>query len=164
MKLDIKKSLLFAFTLVLIALCSSGCSNDIDGDWDVMKWKKEVPKKVKVNGASCYHIPIQGRTCQFNCKNYSSFWISHVRILGTPAWKDWNVGDYIYPEKINDFMIENQNISADGFKVSIQGNTMNVIFDENNSFTKYIEVVVSAGDIFDTFRFVQDSPLYTENN
>lgn len=72
-----RKSIFYAFAVVLIALCISGCSNEsIDGDWDPMEWQKVVTEKVKVNGVSCYHIPARGGICQFKCKNYGSFWIS----------------------------------------------------------------------------------------
>ena len=99
--------------------------------------------------------------CQFKCKNYGSFWINHVRVLGSPAWNEASVGDYIYPNMGDGVEKSYQNISADGLKVVIEGNTMNVKFDENQSFApKYVEVNVTAGDIFDTFRFVQDSPLF----
>lgn len=156
-----RKSIFYAFAVVLIALCISGCSNEsIDGDWDPMEWQKVVTEKVKVNGVSCYHIPARGGICQFKCKNYGSFWISHVRILASPSWNE--KGDYISPETVDGSEKAYRNISVEGLTVSIEGNTMNVKFDENQSFAKYVEVVVTAGDIFDTFRFVQDSPLYTE--
>lgn len=141
-----------------MALCNTSCSKEgLDGDWDSMEWQKVVTEKLKVNGVSCYHIPIQGGIYQFKCKNYKSFWINHVRTIGSPSWTEVNAGEYIYPEMGN-----HQNISADGLNVSIEGNTMNVTFDENQSFAKFVEVCITAGDIFETFRFVQDSPLYTE--
>lgn len=163
MKKIFGKTILYTFAIVFIALCNSSCSNEpLDGDWDSMEWQKAVTEKVIVNGVNCYHIPIQGGTCQFKCKNYNGFWINHARILGAPSWVDAEAGDYIFPAMTDGTPRDNQHVSADGLKVSIEGNTMNVTFDENQSFAKYVEVVVTAGDIFDTFRFVQDSPLYTE--
>lgn len=155
---QIKNTFIFSLALLLFALCNSSCDS-LDGDWDTMEWQKVVTEKVKANGESCYLIPIQGGTYQFKCKNYESFWISHARILGSPLWNE--KGNYIYPETGDGIGNTYQNLSAEGIRVSIEGNTVNVIFDENQSFAKFVEVTVTAGDIFDTFRFVQDSPLYT---
>ena len=150
----IRKSILFSFAFVLIALCNSSCSNGLlDGDWPSMEWQKAATEKVKVNGATWYHIPKQGGTCQFKCKNYKGFWISHVRLATTPG--DGNA-EYLYPEMKEGSVTDYQNLSADGLKVSIEGNTLNVTFDENQGPAKYVEVCVTGGDIFDSFLFVQD--------
>lgn len=158
MKMIFRNSILYSFAIALMALCNTSCSNEsLDGDWDPMEWQKVTTEKVKVNGVNCYHIPIQGGTYQFKCKNYNGFWINHVRILGTPSWTEANAGDYIFPEMTDGKLSDNQNISAEGLKVSIEGSTMNVTFDENQGvLKKYVEVSVTAGDIFDTFRFVQE--------
>lgn len=153
---QIKNTFIFSFALLLFALCNSSCDS-LDGDWDTMEWQKVVTEKVKANGESCYLIPIHGGTYQFKCKNYESFWLSHIRILGSPSWNE--KGDYIHPETAGG---DHHNLTYDGVKVSIEGNTMNVTFNENNRPAKYVEVTVTAGDIFETFRFVQASDLYTK--
>lgn len=67
------KTKLLLFVLMVLPFFVTACSKD-DGDWEPMKWRSEVKKA----SDGYIHVPPEGGTFVFYCKNYSSFWINQV--------------------------------------------------------------------------------------
>ena len=132
-----------AFTM-LAALSLASCSNDdhdgIDGIWDSMVWEADVPVQ-KTDGV--YAVPANGTEFTFSCQNYSSPWIENTV----------SNGEYYYPPReANDY----HTILADWFKAEISGNKLKVVFEANETAEERpLQLTVTAGDIFYTFKFMQ---------
>ena len=125
---------------ILLALFTLAACDKKDGDWDPMEWKAEVAVQ-KTNGT--YDVPATGAELTFSCKNYSSPWIEY-------AVSDQKT---YYPE------LETNNrhkLSDDWFKAEINGNKLTVVFEANETAEERIlQLIVTAGDIFYTFKFRQ---------
>ena len=125
---------------VLAAVTVSSCSDDKDGDWDHMVWKAEVPVQT-TDGV--YIVPAEGFDFTFSCRNYSSPWIDNAVSAGE---------HYYPPREANDY----HSITADWFKAEINGNKLKVTFEDNETKEERpLDLTVTAGDIFHTFRFRQ---------
>ena len=130
-----------AFAMIVTALSLASCSSDDpDGKWDSMVWKAEVPVQM-TNGV--YTVPANGTEFAFSCQNYSSPWIEHAE----------SDGEYYFPPReANDY----HTISADWFKAEIKGNQLKVVFEANETAQERpLQLTVTAGDIFYTFKFMQ---------
>ena len=88
-----------------------------------------------------------GTEFTFSCQNYSSPWIDNAV----------SNGEYYYPPReANDY----HTISADWFKVEISGNKLTVVFEANNTAAERpLQLTVTAGDIFYTFKFKQPASV-----
>mgnify|MGYP002627554199 CR=1 FL=1 len=128
--------MLTAFSLVSCSLAS----NELDGDWDPMEWKAEVPVQT-TDGV--YNVSATGAEFTFSCRNYSRPWMSTAM----------SNGEYYYPPiESNDYYT----ISTDWFKAEISGNTLKVVFEANEtSEERPLQLTVTAGDIFYRFKFKQ---------
>ena len=125
---------------VLAAVTVSSCSDDKDGDWDSMVWKAEVPVQT-TDGV--YIVPAEGFDFTFSCRNYSSPWMENAVSAGE---------HYYPPREANDY----HSITADWFKAEINGNKLKVTFEDNETKEERpLDLTVTAGDIFHTFRFRQ---------
>ena len=64
-----------------------------------------------------------------------------------------SAGEYHYPPReANDY----HTITADWFKAEIKGNQLKVTFEDNETAKERpLELTVTAGDIFHTFKFIQ---------
>lgn len=138
----------FATTLLATTLLSSialsSCSKD-DGDWDPMKWRTEV-KTVKDEGTRFVQVPAEGGTYVYKCKNYDGFWLAEVN-------EEENGNTKVY---WSEHFTDNHNFSSAATNVNITGNTLTVTIKPNDTKkTRYVEVTVTAGDIFDTFKYKQ---------
>jgi hypothetical protein len=121
-------------------LSITSCNGD-DGDWDDMKWKIETPSVRKTNGI--IEVSENGGTYIFVCRNYSSFWFSNVSEDGIEVLPPYMDADYPI-------------VFSENFRAEIHGNRMTVIFNANKtSQTRQFTIGVTAGDIFDTFKFKQ---------
>lgn len=127
-------------TLVMLAAFSLVSCDEKDGDWDSMVWKAEVPMQF-TDGV--YNVPATGTEVSFTCHNYSSPWLENAVANG----------EYYYPPReANDY----HTISADWFKAEIDGNKLKVVFDANDTEKERpLQLTVTAGDIFYTFKFKQ---------
>lgn len=144
--IKLKHSILALTSLLVLAACS-----EKDGDWDPMKWEKTSYATTKIEGKKFIEIPQQGGTYYFSCKNYDSFRLSVVNITTS------GYGFTIEKHLVNDGFGNDWNpyhMSSDGCTVDIEGNTMTISFDYADAKRTY-EVGITAGDIFDTFRFIQ---------
>ena len=124
---------------ILIGLTS--CSfEEPEGKWDKMKWKN-IDNLSKVN--NIYVIPEEGGTFTFECKNYTP-WLADVIVNGE-----------------HQDLLTHENRKAyknDWFEVKITDKNVVFTFDEIEEpmTARGVEVVATAGDIFDTFHFQQE--------
>ena len=110
-----------------------------------MAWKAEVPVVITSDGI--YDVSVDGGKITFVCQNYSSPWIECATS---------GESRYYPPRETNDY----HTITADWFKAEIVGNKLSVTFDSNKDYNvRSLELSVTAGDIFYTFKFKQTPPL-----
>ena len=141
------KRFIFTFLTILTAVFASihlsSCSDsDPDGKWDPMLWVNESTYPEE-NGK--YLVNAEGNTYTFECKNYSKPWIEGANVDGDNCFPNREENDY-------------HNLATDGFKASVNGNQLVVTFEPNRSgAARHIVLTVTAGDIFYTFKFTQQS-------
>ena len=129
--------------LLIVALLGlSSCGDEPDGKWDKMKWN-DLSNLKQVEGK--YIVPASGGTYTFECKNYMAPWINTVMEDG--------VADYSLYEISNDF----HKYTGNWFEVRCINADLVVTIAplEADNPTRSLTVVVTAGDIFDTFVFQQ---------
>ena len=128
--------------LVVALLAFSSCGDEPDGKWAKMKWKN-VDNLAKVDNV--YVIPEGGGTFTFECTNYKAPWISTIMENG--------VDEYSLVEINNDF----RKFTGNWFEVECINADLVVTIDplEADCYDRSLTVVVTAGDIFDTFVFQQ---------
>ena len=124
---------------VILSVFPVGCGGDEpDGKWAKMKWN--VPSGLsQVDGI--YMVPSSGGTYKFTCKNYKP-WIGHVI--------EYNV---LMPP-IEDFHF----CEGEWFSVTCDNNDVIFTFQplgNDDEESRELEVVLTAGDIFDYFTFRQ---------
>ena len=126
--------------MLLAALSFASSCDDLDGKWDPMVWKAEVPVQTT---DGIYNVSEAGGEFTFSCRNYSSPWINNAS----------SNGEYYYPPREKN---DNHTITADWFKAEISGNKLKVVFKDNDTKEERpLQLIVTAGDIFHTFRFKQ---------
>lgn len=129
---------ILVMTVALLFLNS--CGDDPVGKWASMVWKAEVPVQT-TDGV--YNVSANGTEFIFSCQNYSSPWIEDAE----------SDGEYYYPPREAD---DYHTISADWFKAEISGNKLKVVFETNEAEQERpLQLTVTAGDIFYTFKFKQ---------
>ena len=129
-----------AFQVLVAVFISSCSSDDPDGKWDPMVWFAEDPVQT-TDGV--YIVPAGGFEFTFSCRNYSSPWMENAVAAG-----EW----YYPPREANDY----HSIAADWFKAEVSGNKLKVTFEANETEEERpLELTVTAGDIFHTFKFRQ---------
>ena len=133
-----------AFAMLAAFSLASCSSDDPDGKWDSMVWEAAMPVQV-TDGV--YTVPANGTEFTFSCQNYQAPWIESAQ----------SDGKYYYPPReANDY----HTISADWFKVEISGNKLTVVFEANNTAAERpLQLTVTAGDIFYTFKFKQPASV-----
>jgi hypothetical protein len=136
------KKIFLLITLSLIMLGMSSCNNDDRFDWSPMKWRTEtdIATSSAVNTIS---VPKEGGTFTFTCKNYSRIWLTEITEKTATGYDK-----YTTAKDIN-------NVSISWMTASINGNTVTVEIKPNDKEERSADVGVTAGDIFDTFRFNQ---------
>lgn len=133
------------------AFVLTACNNDKDGDWDPMNWEKNSYSTTKVDGKKYIQVPQQGGTYTFSCKNYEGFWLSSVDIItsGYGFTMEKHLADGSFGANWN-----HHHMQSDGCSIDIEENSMTVHFDYSDAHRVYT-INVTAGDIFDSFRFIQ---------
>lgn len=140
-----KKLLLCAFSAMIlttsaVSIVACDDSKEDIGSWEKMKWEAVSGQKVQ-NGT--YQISADGETITFTCKNYESPWISDA-ISGKECY---------YPNLEID---EYKKIESDWFLATMSGNQLRITFEPNNTGKERpLELCVTGGDIFYTFKFKQ---------
>ena len=130
---------IFVMCAALLSLTS--CDKE-DGDWDPMVWKADVPVVKTADGI--YDVSADGATFTFSCRNYSKPWFSEAEVDG----------ETILPPYMDE--IDYGLIYDDNFRAEIHGNKLTVDFKANDSAQpRNTTIIVTAGDIFYSFRFKQ---------
>lgn len=138
---------------MIVAMTLTACIEP-DGKWDPMKWSHPKYETTKVDGTSYYMVPVEGGRYGFRCMNYVP-WLSapQFEVDGEQihAWQDTEMEDDYWHHYHNEWC------RVDAVKDSVI-----VTFSANSGRARKAFVEVTAGDIFDRFRFIQRSALYTE--
>ena len=129
---------------VMCGLMFVACSSmERDGDWDAMKWSALDGQRAE---KGVYIVDAEAHTLHFACKNYRGPWISEALEDGAMYYPLADSGDY-------------RIIQGTHFSASIVGNELSVAFPENTTADAHsVTLTVTAGDIFYTFRFLQEAP------
>lgn len=126
-----------------------------DGLWEPMEWSHPRYETVKMDGEKYYLVPVEGGSFGFRCKNYRGPWLgTHkfiVRGETTYSYQDEDRAEDSFSHYENDWC-----------RVTAEGDSIKVWFDANKSTVRRAIIGVTAGDIFDEFKFLQGSELYTE--
>ena len=122
--------------LVVMAVAASCSIDEPDGLWEKMKWN-DLSGLTKEDGV--YIVPATGGIYTFECKNYQP-WIDHC---------DSGSDDVV----VSSFT----HVYNEWFDVSVDGKNVIVTFQplKDLTETRQLTVSVTAGDIFDYFRFQQ---------
>lgn len=134
-----RKVTFYSISVLLICILGTiSCRHQ--GEWNKMVWK--VDNGQKANNQT-YSLSAEGDIITFTCTNYSSPWICDAL----------SESEHYYPDIENNDIF---NLSADWFKAQIIGNVLRVSFEPNTTEQeRTLELTVSAGDIFYTFKFKQ---------
>ena len=131
------KTLVLIFILIFI----SSCDDDVDGNWEPMKWKYENVgegiKIIKPNGKDKDRVKYsteievsQSGSVDIVCENYNSFWFEEYPNMT-------NEGDY------------QSRFNTDFCEMKIEGNTLHCeFFNINQQTSEEFRIVLTAGDIF----------------
>ena len=131
--------IILVMTVAVISLASCDIA-DPDGKWTPMDWEAEVPVQITDN---VYNVSAAGTELTFSCQNYAYPWVAEVKLNGKY---------YFPPLELNDY----RTITVDWFKAEISGNKLKVVFEANQTAEERpIQLTVTAGDCFYTFKFKQ---------
>lgn len=112
--------------------------NDDDEKWYSMKWETDV----MMENGHVISVPVEGGVYKFTCINYM-FWFSGFRENDT--YRDADAAKHIYGEWV---------------KADIDGYVMTVTISPNDGGQQRSSIVgTTAGNIFDSFSFVQAGQL-----
>lgn len=141
-----KRIVIFSMFLLGMLCGLTGCEDDIDGDWDVMKWScQEMPMN-----KGQFAIPAAGQTLHIHCSNYNG-----VRFSDSKT--------FYYIDERNSAFTAGSNVSyqcvSNGWVKAVSDATkgdITVTIQPNTTGAERSDVLtVTAGDIFDTFHFTQ---------
>ena len=140
-----KKLVLCVFSAMIlgvtaVSFVSCDDSKEDIGFWEEMKWDA-TSGQIAQNGT--YQISADGETITFNCNNYKSPWINNA-LSGI---------EYYYPNyEANEY----NKLESDWFLATMSGNQLRITFEPNNTGEdRPLELCVTGGDIFHTFKFIQ---------
>lgn len=131
--------IILVMTVAILSLVSCDREDPV-GKWDPMDWEAEGPVQITDN---VYNVSAAGTELTFSCQNYAYPWIEDVTFNGKY---------YIPPRELNYY----RTITVDWFKAEISGNKLKVVFEANQTAEERpIQLTVTAGDCFYTFKFKQ---------
>lgn len=131
--------IILVMTVAILSLVSCDIA-DPDGKWTPMDWEAEVPVQIT---DGIYNVSAAGSEFTFACQNYSKPWIADALFNGKY---------YFPPRELDDY----RTITVDWFKAEISGNKLKVVFEANQTAEERpIQLTVTAGDCFYTFKFKQ---------
>ena len=130
--------------------CLAGIAKGIDGgEWCyIVRLIAELTEPLTEYIAApevdnVYNVSAAGTELTFACQNYSKPWIADALFNGKY---------YFPPRELNDY----RTITVDWFKAEISGNKLKVVFEANQTAEERpIQLTVTAGDCFYTFKFKQ---------
>ena len=132
--------IILVMTVAVLSLSSCSSDDNSYGKWNAMVWEAEVPAQT-TDGV--YTASANGAEFTFTCQNYTFPWIESAVSNGA----------YFFPPREDN---NYHTVSADWFKAEINGNQLKVVFEANETAEeKPLQLTVTAGDIFYTFKFKQ---------
>lgn len=137
MKRYLKIAVLLMTVLIGVASCDK---EELVGNWPKMEWEKPAGI-IDMDGV--YVVPASGGTYKFTCKNYNP-WISDIIEASM---------DYV----LND----SHNCEGSWFSVKCEGKDVTFTFKPRpaDDYNHALYVLLTAGDIFDYFAFIQNPQL-----
>ena len=131
--------IILVMTVAILSLVSCDREDPV-GKWDPMDWEADGPVQITDN---VYNVSAAGTELTFSCQNYAYPWVAEVKLNGKY---------YFPPLELNDY----RTITVDWFKAEISGNKLKVVFEANETAEERpIQLTVTAGDCFYTFKFKQ---------
>ena len=131
--------IILVMTVAILSLVSCDREDPV-GKWDPVDWEAEGPVQITDN---VYNVSAAGTELTFSCQNYAYPWVAEVKLNGKY---------YFPPLELNDY----RTITVDWFKAEISGNKLKVVFEANQTAEERpIQLTVTAGDCFYTFKFKQ---------
>ena len=131
--------IILVMTVAILSLVSCDREDPV-GKWDPMDWEAEGPVQITDN---VYNVSAAGTELTFSCQNYAYPWVAKVKLNGKY---------YFPPRELDDY----RTITVDWFKAEISGNKLKVVFEANQTAEERpIQLTVTAGDCFYTFKFKQ---------
>ena len=145
-----------SLALLWLAVSSSLCTHDEPlGKWPKMEW---VDHSGLSKNGDVYLVPSSGGTYTFSCVNYSSPWLSSAEDDDGVLWPGMKVtedGDTLLSyDNIDWFYISGSWYEAQCCKSDF---SLSVAPLADGITSRELCVTVTAGDIFDTFRFRQSN-------
>ena len=133
------KQLIKTFVLLLVLLVGvASCGKDEpDGMWEKMKW--EEPSGLTKGGDGIYLVPASGGTFKFTCKNYQP-WIAQIS----------DYYELTSAQDVSSYQGSWYSVNCVKSEVTF---TFRPLTDEDD--TRELMVTLTAGDIFDYFKFIQ---------
>lgn len=133
-----KKRVLYLLLSQFVSIFIFSFCESRDGDWEAMKWKTDA----KMDKERVIHVPVDGGTYVFKCKNYNSFWLSNV----FEDDKDVSIDNKEWKYAIGEWS-----------SVEIEKNVMTVTVSLNDgNRSRLLKVTPTAGDIFSYLLFNQE--------
>lgn len=130
---------------LLMGVASCGGDEEPIGSWERMKWTN-VNNLMNIQGV--YYLPVEGGSYTFLCRNYSHPWINSVTVNGITLVPD---------------IIENRiEFNGEWFTAKFEDNKLIITADAlpQSVSSRNFTILVTAGDIGDSFEFAQQQNIY----
>ena len=141
---------IFSLGCVACGLTFSACDDweMRDGDWERMKWSHPSYATIKVDGVTYYDVPAVGGSFAFRCKNYKRPWLTNHTFV---------TSDYTWNSSLESYHDDSEGhyYNHEWCEVKAVSDTLKVLFRPNTGKVRQATIGVTAGDIFDSFRFWQ---------
>ncbi len=138
------------FAAMTVTSCSQSGGHELDGDWAPMEWDSQV--KTELDGTIT--VPASGGTYVFTCTNYAAPWLAEIKENGVIYRPGFIVGGDMTTVECPENTIFN--LKSECSTVSASKRDITVTIAPNaGEISRKIQVSVTAGDIFDTFSFIQ---------
>lgn len=147
------------YAVLIAGLTLTACNeheNELDGKWPSMKWSHPKYETVKVDGISYYLVPVEGGDFGFRCKNYQCPWLTdHV----------FEANGYVWHSSFESYHDDSNghHYETEWCKIDAVDDSVKVHFDPNDGLVRKAEIGITAGDIFDSFKFLQATAYYTDS-
>lgn len=146
------KTILLSLIAPIALFATTSCNKEgKDGDWEPMKWTKNTYATQKYADKTYYQVPSTGGSFTFTCKNYEKFWLSSVNI--TSAAYGYTVEKHIADGTYGKW--DGRHYDDERCSIDISDNVLTVKFQQSDSSLCTYKIVVTAGDIFHSFQFLQ---------
>ena len=147
-----RKFFLVILSLTMLSLCS--CEKvEEHMEWEHMKWGKTNYSQTEDNGTKYYVVSSEGGTFKFKCTNYEGMWLEHI-IQDGEMYSIYPNTNMTTEEMQN--VVKSGSFTSDVCDVTIDNSSLEITFKPNSNESRKIELLVTAGDIFHAFYFIQD--------